>query len=220
MILVLATSIAAGKAPARPKKGKRLPARATRQSGPVEIILGPHAETVVPEETPCVLLIPVTTASSEAWQLYEAGVHSWETLQTESALKRWRMAANIDSDFALAHLLLSYCTPAPSEEQLERAKAKSLINDVSPGERVLIRWLSGLRENDYLSGIVAMNELLQEYPKDKHLLLWAGSWLFHQKQYELAQKRLEQAITLDVGYDAPMNDLGYIYPTRVISSTH
>jgi tetratricopeptide (TPR) repeat protein len=200
LMLVLATSIATSTAPAQPKKGKKPPARVTRQSGPVEIIPGPHAETV-----------PVTTSSSEARRLYEAGVHSWETLQTDSALKRWRMAANIDPHFALAHLLLSYCTPDPAEEQLERTKAKSLANEVSPGERVLIRWLSGVRENDYLPAIVAMNELLQEYPKDKHLLLWAGSWLFHQKEYELAQKRLEQAITLDADFAAPLNDLGYLY---------
>lgn len=198
--LLFATSIATAAPPAQVKKGKKPPARLTRPSAAVEIIRGPHAETV-----------PVTTSSSEAKHQYEAGIYSWETLQTDSALKRWRMAANLDSHFALAHLLLSYCTPDPAEEQLERTKAKSLANGVSPGERVLIRWLSGVRENDYLPAIVAMNELLQEYPKDKHLLLWAGSWLFHQKEYELAQKRLEQAIALDADFAAPLNDLGYLY---------
>ena len=143
--------------------------------------------------------------------LYEAGLRAWETVQIDSALKRWRTAINVDPHFALAHLFLSYCTPDPLEEQVERQKSKSLANDVTPGERLLIAWLSGVRENDYLSGIVAMNELLQQYPKDKQLHLWAGSWLFHEKEYELAQKRLEEAVAIDTDFAPALNDLGYVY---------
>jgi tetratricopeptide (TPR) repeat protein len=143
--------------------------------------------------------------------LYEAGLHAWETVQIDSALKRWRTAINVDPHFALGHLFLSYCTPDPLEEQMERQKAKSMANEVTPGERLLIAWLSGVRENDYLSGIVAMNELLQQYPKDKQLHLWAGSWLFHEKEYELAQKRLEEAVAIDTDFAPALNDLGYLY---------
>ena len=70
--------------------------------------------------------------------LYEAGLRAWETVQIDSALKRWRTAINVDPHFALAHLFLSYCTPDPLEEQVERQKSKSLANDVTPGERLLI----------------------------------------------------------------------------------
>ena len=56
-----------------------------------------------------------------------------------------------------------------------------------------------------------MNDLVQQYPKDEQLLVWAGSWLFHQKEYELAQKRLEQAVAIDADFAAALNDLGYIY---------
>ena len=142
---------------------------------------------------------------------YEARASAEETLQTDSALKRWRMAANIDPEFALAHLFLSYATPDPAEGQTERQKAKFLARDVTPGEQLLIAWFDGVRENDYLPGIAAMNDLVQQYPKDKHILVWAGSWLFHQKEYELAQKRLEQAAAIDADFAAPLNDLGYIY---------
>src|SRR5205085_7306807 len=61
------------------------------------------------------------------------------------------------------------------------------------------------------SGIVAMNELLQQYPKDKQLHLWAGGWLFHEKEYELAQKRLEEAVAIDTDFAPALNDLGYVY---------
>jgi hypothetical protein len=66
------------------------------------------------------------------------------------------------SQFALAHLFLPYCTPGPAEEEAERQKSKSLTRDVTQGEQLLITWLSSVRENDYLSGIVAMNDLLEQ----------------------------------------------------------
>src|SRR6185437_12127958 len=38
--------------------------------------------------------LQVTTSSEEARALYEAGIASWESLQLDAALKRWRTAAN------------------------------------------------------------------------------------------------------------------------------
>ncbi len=197
--LSLAAAMSAGEyTPGWPEeKTKRAPSAAARHA---EIIHAPHGDT-----------LSVTTSSAEARALYEAGIHAWEEVQIDSALKRWRTAINVDPRFALAHLFLSYCTPDPVEEEVERQKAKSLAIDVTPGEQLLITWLSGVRENDYLSGIVAMNELIQQYPKDKQLHLWAGSWLFHEKEYELAQKRLEEAVAIDANFASALNDLGYVY---------
>ena len=158
--------------------------------------------------------ISLTTHSSEARMLYKTGIDAWETLQTDSALKRWRTATNVDPEFALAHLLISYCTPDPSEAKSEREKANSLLPHVTVGEGLMIAWFTGVRENDYLSGIAAMNDLVRFYPKDKDILVWAGSWLFRQKEYELAQKRLEEASAIDPSFAPPLNDLGYIYAYR------
>jgi hypothetical protein len=41
-----------------------------------------------------------------------------------------------------------------------------IVHELSELLAQRITWLSGVRENDYLSGIVAMNDLLQQYPKD------------------------------------------------------
>lgn len=155
--------------------------------------------------------LPITTSATDARALYDAGVVSWENLQLDSALKRWRTAANIDPDFALAHLMLAYCTPDPAEEKAERQKTESLAGKVTPDERLLIAWFDGVRENNYVAGIAAMNDLLQRYPKDKQLLMWSGSWLFHQQEYERAQKKLEKAVALDPSFASAWNDLGYVY---------
>lgn len=89
--------------------------------------------------------LPVTTSSREARALYEAGIVSWENLQLDSALKRWRTAVNIEPDFALAHLMLAYCTPDPAEEKAERQKAEAFAGNVTPDERLLIAWFNGVR---------------------------------------------------------------------------
>src|SRR2546430_17732972 len=104
-------------------------------------------------------------SASPTREYYEAGIRAWEMLQTDSALKRWRTAINIDPQFALAHLFLSYATPDPMEAQRERQQAKSLAAHATSGEQLLIAWFDGVRENEYLSGIAAMNDLLQQYPK-------------------------------------------------------
>jgi tetratricopeptide (TPR) repeat protein len=195
--LILATGSAVANEARQGKKGKKATAATVqRPVADQQIHLG---------------ALPVTTTSSEAREYFDAGIRAWEMLQTDSALKRWRTAINIDPQFALAHLFLSYATPDPVEAQVEREKAKSLVPHATFGEQLLIAWFDGVRENEYLSGIAAMNDLLQQYPQDKHLLVWAGSWLFHQKEYELAQERLEQAAAIDPDFASPLNDLGYIY---------
>jgi tetratricopeptide (TPR) repeat protein len=196
--LIVASGIAASSSPAGPnKKIKRAPVASTRHADISQVA---HTDT-----------LPVTTSSSQARTLYEAGIQAWEAVQIDSALKRWRTAINVDPHFALAHLFLSYCTTDPVEEQTERQKAKFLANKVTPAEQSLIAWLSGVRENDYLASIVAMNDLLQQYPKDKQLHLWAASWLFREKEYELAQKRLEEAVAIDRDFAPALNYLGYVY---------
>jgi len=117
--LVLANGLTAGSAgPAGAKKSRKPTAASVQHSA---IVRGLHGDTLA-----------TTTASSEARAVYEAGVRAWETLQTDSALKRWRTAANIDPQFALAHSFLSYCTPDPAEGQTERQKANFLARDVTP----------------------------------------------------------------------------------------
>jgi hypothetical protein len=152
--LVLASGIVTASAgPAGAKKTRKPPAASVQHSA---IVQAPHGDT-----------LPVTTSSAEARALFQAGIVAWETLQTDSALKRWRMAANTDPEFALAHLFLSYCTSDPAEAQTERQKANFLARDVTPGEQLLITWFNGVREDQYLSAIPAMNEVVQQYPKDK-----------------------------------------------------
>src|SRR5918911_1734380 len=94
--------------------------------------------------------LPITTRSAEARKLFEIGMFDIENLQTNPALRSWRAAVRLDGNFALAHLFIGYLTKDPVEEKTELARAKELMPQVSPGERLAITWITGARENAYL----------------------------------------------------------------------
>jgi tetratricopeptide (TPR) repeat protein len=55
-----------------------------------------------------------------------------------------------------------------------------------------------------------MNDLLEMYPKDKHLLYLAGNWLVGEEGNEQAQRFFEKALALDKNFPAALNDLAYV----------
>src|SRR5258708_36078512 len=100
------------------------------------------------------------------------------------ALDDWRSAAKEDPNFALAHAWVAFNTGIPTEENEERTRAKSLADNVTPGERLMIRWIVGVKENDYITGIAAMNDMVTMFPKDKRVLYLAGHGRLLQESFE------------------------------------
>ncbi|MBV9608263.1 MAG: hypothetical protein JO187_01800, partial [Acidobacteria bacterium] len=101
--------------------------------------------------------VPITTSSPEARRLFDTGIVHYENLHTDTALQSWRAATKADPNFAIAHLFLSYISPDPAEQVSERARAKALAPQVTRGEQLMIGWMAGARENDYVHAIADMN---------------------------------------------------------------
>jgi len=76
---------------------------------------------------------------------------------------------------------------------------------------LLIRWLSGVQENNYVPAIAAMNVLLAMYPQDRRTAFLAGRWLVHQRRYAQGIFVLEHAVALFPDYPAALNELAYAY---------
>jgi Flp pilus assembly protein TadD len=74
----------------------------------------------------------------------------------------------------------------------------------------MISWISKVQEGDFLGGITAMNDMLEMYPRDKHLLYLAGNWLMGEDGNEQAQRIMEKALAIDKNFPAALNDLAYI----------
>ncbi|MCU1297080.1 MAG: tetratricopeptide repeat protein [Acidobacteriaceae bacterium] len=155
--------------------------------------------------------MPITTSSAVARYSFEKGMAAFLNAHIAEATDNWRSAAKEDPSFALAHAWIAFNTGIPAEENEERTRAKALEANVTPGERLMIRWIVGVKENDFLTGITAMNDMVAMFPKDKRVLYLAGNWLLLQESNEPTVKFMQRVLAMDGNYPSALNDLGYAY---------
>ena len=155
--------------------------------------------------------MPVTTSSPKARDLFDRALTDYENLYLERANIGWRAAVEADPNFAVAYVFIAYNSNDPTEASAAREKAKLLAPKASAGERLLIQWIAGAKENNFIAAISGMNDLLEMFPKDKRLAYLAGNWMMGQNSYEQAQKTLERALAIDKNYPPALNDLAYCY---------
>ncbi len=154
---------------------------------------------------------PVTTSSPAAARYFETGMVHYENHRWNFALRDWNEAIKLDPSFALAYTWICFTTVDPAEEGADRAKAVALLNNITPAEQLMVRWMAGVHGNNYLAGISAMNDLLALYPHDKRINFLVAYWLYKQDQYELAKKLTLRALAEDSKYATAYNQLAYLY---------
>jgi len=155
--------------------------------------------------------LPVTTSSPKARALFEQAMQDYENLQLERANHKWRDASKADPNFALAYAWIAFNGRDPVEASAARHKAKELIENASPGEKLMMQWIVSVQENNTLAGIAAMNDMLEMYPKDKRLYYLVGNWMMGVNGYQRAQKMFERALAIDKNYAAALNDIAYCF---------
>ena len=155
--------------------------------------------------------LPLSTHSPRARAEFERAMSYFEQYRLNDALPSLRQAAKLDPRFAQAFIMIAKISKDPAEQAATRRRAKQLASSATPGEKLLIRWLAGAQEDEYLPAIAAMNDLLGMYPNDPRLAFLAGDWLTLQARYEQAATVLEHALTLKPDYPAALNDLAYTY---------
>src|SRR5215471_12375612 len=77
--------------------------------------------------------MPVTTSSKEAARFFEAGMVNYENHKWNLAVDSWNQAIKADPKLAQAYVWICFTTGDPAEEARDRAKAKALAKNVSPG---------------------------------------------------------------------------------------
>ena len=156
-------------------------------------------------------MLPLTTTSEGARLRYESAMEALENLRRSEAVDELRAVVKRDPKCAQCWIMLSHLTHDPDEEVNARTRAEQLAPHATPGERLLIRWLAGVQENNFVPAIAAMNDLLAKYPEDHRLAFLAGRWLLHQRRYGQATYVLERAISLYPDYPGALNELAYAY---------
>jgi tetratricopeptide (TPR) repeat protein len=154
--------------------------------------------------------LPVTTSSAKARELYEKGMADYENLYLERCNEDWRAAVKEDPNLAVAWAWIAFNSGNPQEVSDARAKAKALAPKLTPGEQLMIAWIAKVQEGDFLGGITAMNDMIEMYPHDKHVLYLAANWLMGENGIDQAKRMLEKALNLDKNFPAALNDLAYV----------
>src|SRR5215467_9190147 len=124
-------------------------------------------------------------------------------------------AVQLDPNFALANIMISFESVDPSVDPAEKVAARERANaaksKVSPGEQLVIDWLTNSSEGRMVPAIQSMNEALEQYPKDK-FLAWLGAvWVENQQQIARAIPMFEHEVALNPDFAPPLNELAYCY---------
>jgi tetratricopeptide (TPR) repeat protein len=154
--------------------------------------------------------LPVTTSSAKARGLYDKGMEDYENLYLERCNDDWRAAVSEDPNLAVAWAWIAFNSTDPQEVTTARERAKALLPKLNPGEQLMVNWIVKVQEGDYIGGITAMNDLLEMYPHDKHLLYLAANWLMGENGNDQAKHFLEKALVIDRNFPAALNDLAYV----------
>jgi tetratricopeptide (TPR) repeat protein len=169
--------------------------------------------------------VPLSTHSEQTRKLLELAVDNYENaIYRESAVLA-RRAAEADPQSALAQAMLSFASRRIMPDAAALAKAKLLLSNATPDERLLARWMTGIQDRDLLPAISSMNDLLKRFPRDKHILYMTAEWLFLQQDDDRARSMMETALQIDPAFPAVLNRLGYVYmssgtpdPVKAIAS--
>ncbi len=157
-----------------------------------------------------VTTMAITTSSAKARELYNKGMEDYENLYLERCNEDWREAVKEDPNLAVAWAWIAFNSGNPEEVKAAREKAKELAPKTTPGEQLMVAWISKVQEGDFLGGISAMNDMLEMYPRDKHLLYLAGNWLMGENGDDQAASFMKKALAIDKNFPAALNDLAYV----------
>jgi tetratricopeptide (TPR) repeat protein len=155
--------------------------------------------------------LPLTTSSAQARELYWKGVTDYENLYLERCNEDWRAAVKEDPNLALAWAWIAFNSSNPQEISAARAKAKELASKASPGEQLMVSWIAKVQEGDFVGGITAMNDMLEMYPHDKHVLYLSGNWLLLENSDDQGLRIMQKALALDKNFPPALNDIAYLY---------
>ena len=153
--------------------------------------------------------LSITTASPDALVLYQKALDYVENVESESARPLLDQAIQKDAGFAMAYALRAVTGAGFNVARENRDKAVSLIDKVSPGERLWIMAAQAQADGDVLKMKQHLVELLKLHPNDQHVAYFAGNASRLVDDTE-ALTYFKRATTIDPKFAAPYNQIGYI----------
>jgi tetratricopeptide (TPR) repeat protein len=158
--------------------------------------------------------IPITTSSKEAKKLFIEAREKAEAAELVSASELLDKAIALDPNFALAYMYRSQTGGGSVLAKQNRDQAFSLIEKVSPGEKLWIMAAKSIAEANRSEFVKYSEELLKMFPKDKRVLTNMGFLYNFNQDFANAISYFNKALEIDKNHAAAINQLGYIYMTQ------
>ena len=161
------------------------------------------------EEKPASVM-PVSTDSELALELYETGIMAYDQWKQKLAVQNLHRAVELDPDFFMAHFWMFYMSSKGSKIAAEKAfQSEAQLN---PGEEQVRMALKYLVEGQEEKVVEHLQNLVDMYPSDPqtHKILYLIQQMLY-KDFEGAIKSLERAIRECPDYTFAYNILGYAY---------
>jgi len=161
------------------------------------------------EEKPASVM-PITTDSQLALELYETGVIAFDQFHHRLSWENFYRAVELDPDFFMAYFWLYYMSSKDSKKAAEKALQSG--SQLDPGEEQIKQALKYLVDGQEEKVVEHLKNLVELYPSDpqSHKILYLHQQMFF-KDIEGAIESLKRAIKECPDYPLAYNQLGYAY---------
>lgn len=154
--------------------------------------------------------LPITTPSPAARALYEKALDCVDNLENDAARPLLDEAIQADPEFAMAYALRASTGGGYKVTRQNLARAVSLADKVSPGERHLILAMQAVADGSLPKMKEHVAELLKLHSGDKHVLYTVGN-MMRSVDPDEALALYTRATTIDPSFAAPYNQIGYLH---------
>jgi tetratricopeptide (TPR) repeat protein len=153
--------------------------------------------------------VPITTSSAKARKLFLEGRQLQDNLRASEAHDRYLKAAELDPDFALAHLGLVQTALSTDELLHSIARAAELADSVSPGEAHMIRAAEANTNGRPEIARQHLEALAAAFPDDERVHFMVGMFHFGRTEWQPAIEAYRRALAINPDFPSPYNYLGY-----------
>ncbi len=153
-------------------------------------------------------MMPVTTDSALALELYETGLLAHDFLKTELAKHNLKLAIEEDPDFFMAHFWIYWMTSKDRKELVERAlQTKAPLTEAESEIKTALRYI---REGQSEKAVRHLRNAVALYPADPYVQRILYSYqFFYIKDLNAAVASMREAIEHNPDYPLAYNLLGY-----------
>jgi tetratricopeptide (TPR) repeat protein len=161
------------------------------------------------EEKPASVM-PVTTDSELALELYETGIIAFDQFKHKLSWENFYGAVELDPDFFMAYFWMFYMSSKESKKAAEKAfQSEAQLNQGEEQVRMALKYLVEGQEEKVVEHL---QNLIDMYPSDPqtHKILYLLQQVYF-KDIDAAVITLERAIRECPDFPRAYNQLGYAY---------